>query len=382
MFNVVYLSPNDCPLSIGKIAVYSLEMCCAPKLLEIYSLSDLIKFDGKFYEKYIMNRITAISEKKFMMQIGETELFGEKNNCGLVFDIDQDGKLSFDFEFLQCIVYYADTVFKQRSLYIQPSDGATARIYDFMNKGKLIYEFKSDTMITEASFIGRNYIVVQRNCGSIDLYHIDDCRIITKMSSPAIKFLRTRGFSNSNRMLGLNDHHEYIIYSIPDFRIEYVSPHKYDDKRDSIMNLCFESDVVFIKGVSVEFMCYSKTILFFDIHDQKFKETMKNSSIDCLNEYGQKMRRSIVASYSCPICRRLNDTEDDMKQSEHNLNLPGLQHKDNCPTFVNVLLCALKDNDKHLFQRKDCITEASQLMKDLVDIVWEYDYSIPQTVFL
>ena len=392
MFKVVYLSSNQCPLKDGKLAVYKLEAFSSPKLLKIYSLVDFIKCEG-----HILQNFTAISETKFMIRCDYG--FTRKNNTGFVFDVDENGVLSFDFQFLQHIIYYQDHIFKERSLYIQSDYSSRFKIYNFLDKGRLIHELKSKNYISQIGFVGTSYIYLQDSTGVIELYHIDSEYIVTKIELPHQFDISTdnksaqtiHGFSNSNHMVIMNRRNEMEIYSIPECKREYTRYVEHVPLFDR--RTCFNSEIQFMDGSPIEFVSYHQDlfsakkelkIVILQTKNGEFKE----DSITNLFQYMQNVQQFVTRQYSCKKCLKkqhlLNETEDERKEREHNISLVGFEHTSPlCPQFHNFVACRFKKKNFYLtymVERKDLIHKTTRLMKELVNIVWEYDYCIPQTL--
>ena len=141
------------------------QVCCK-------SLSDDIKFEEKSYENAVICHppVEVHSTKLLLFLSGERQQF-----C-IVYHLDTNGQLSFDFEFLEkCSYYYVHAVPMKGLLLI--TDSRCIKGYDFLNKGALNFYVKfeeknRDTRCFIITGIGSKYIICQYDEENIDQFFL------------------------------------------------------------------------------------------------------------------------------------------------------------------------------------------------------------------
>ena len=357
-----------------------------PNFVSCRFLSDDVKFEGKPYEDATVDHPPVeVHSTKFLLVVGE---------CGLVYHLDAQGQLSFDFEFLPKCNYYCVNTLTLKGLLLLDNVEDGPKGYDFLNQGKLSLSLKLSTKNSENkhcyidTIIGSKYIICnicpQYNKGKIGSKYFL-CNIESKKVSDITNICagsrNIQGWPENDSNFAFLQNNEVKVYSINDKKIIW----RHEIPQTSQLFTSFISSSETLDGIS-------RSIVFTSMspaRDEMFilrEDVKKLYMLDIIDPLSfsfplrslvEDLIWSTIAPGHCAECvgwKKCDYTYKDPLPSQLTIFT---HEKDCCPTieidFMHQYETIFRKNKK---TRHEAISLSTKLLQDLVNLIFDYDFVV------
>jgi hypothetical protein len=344
-------------------------------------VADDVDFKEKIYENYICTeRVIKINSRKYMLNICENE-----TSFGLIYTMNENGHLSFDFEFLHNYTYHSVAILEHLGWFFSQGDNDDdvdhINIYDFLNQGKHVASLNIGKVdLINMELIGKRklFIEVEHPNESHNYYLFDlDTFLKVDISETCQNGSGFHGWKNQDYLSFVKDNN-LVVYSIKESRFIFTKQFACTSASTYIGWSFFRTT---LKGIQ-EYIVHSD---IFDKNRQKesilteFLEfsLFSRNSLEFISQDRVKSKISRkISPYTCEDCSWwYQDKKGENILCPLSLVLTPHEFR-SCPQ-INSHYHANDDNDIFQQFKQDRMSAiSSYFIKDISQLIFEYEFSI------